>query len=184
MFAQLASSTPNQLSVVLREKGGRHPSTDLTTWPELGDLAAGDGRTWRPSSAGWGAVAGSGWHDATVAGNVLGGELERCGTDPMTGFYRDGCCDTGTDDVGVHTVCAVVTEEFLRFSAQVGNDLVTPRPEFGFPGLRPGDRWCLCASRWAQAYEAGVAPPVVLAASHARCLEWIDLADLKRAAMT
>jgi uncharacterized protein (DUF2237 family) len=119
-----------------------------------------------------------------VAGNVLGGELESCGTDPMTGFYRDGCCDTGSEDAGVHTVCALVTEEFLRFSAQVGNDLVTPRPELGFPGLRPGDRWCLCASRWAQAHEAGVAPPVVLAATHARSLEWIDLADLQRAATT
>ena len=119
-----------------------------------------------------------------VAGNVLGGELESCGTDPMTGFYRDGCCDTGTEDAGVHTVCALVTEEFLRFSTQVGNDLLTPRPEFGFPGLRPGDRWCLCASRWAQAHEAGVAPPVVLAATHARSLEWIDLADLQRTATT
>jgi len=102
----------------------------------------------------------------------------------MTGFYRDGCCDTGTEDAGVHTVCAVVTEEFLRFSAQVGNDLVTPRREFGFRGRRRGDRWCLCASRWAQAHEAGVAPPVVLAATHARSLEWIDLADLQRAATT
>ena len=115
---------------------------------------------------------------------MLGGELEACGTDPMTGFRRDGCCDTDVDDAGVHTVCAVVTEEFLRFSAEVGNDLVTPRPEFGFPGLRPGDRWCLCASRWAQAHRAGVAPPVLLAATHARSLEWIDLADLQRAAVT
>ena len=110
--------------------------------------------------------------------------MERCGTDPMTGFHRDGCCDTDADDVGVHTVCAVVTEEFLRFSVGVGNDLVTPRPEFGFPGLRPGDRWCLCASRWVQADRAGVAPPVVLAATHARSLEWIDLADLQQAAAT
>ena len=123
-------------------------------------------------------------HHRDVARNVLGGELESCGTDPMTGFYRDGCCDTGTDDAGVHTVCAVVTAEFLRFSIGVGNDLVTPRPEFGFPGLRPGDRWCLCASRWVQAHRAGVAPPVVLAATHARSLEWIDLADLRRAAVT
>jgi len=86
-----------------------------------------------------------------VARNVLGGELESCGTDPMTGFHRDGCCNTDAGDAGVHTVCAVVTAEFLRFSMGVGNDLVTPRPEFGFPGLRAGDRWCLCASRWVQA---------------------------------
>ena len=118
---------------------------------------------------------------------MLGGELESCGTDPMTGFRRDGCCDTDANDAGVHTVCAVVTEEFLRFSVGVGNDLVTPRPEFGFPGLRAGDRWCLCASRWAQAHRAGVAPPVLLAATHAQSLEsleWIDLADLQRAAVT
>ena len=115
---------------------------------------------------------------------MLGGELESCGTDPMTGFHRDGCCDTAANDAGVHTVCAVVTEEFLRFTVEAGNDLVTPRPELGFPGLRPGDRWCLCASRWAEAHAAGVAPPVVLAATHARSLEWIDLADLQQAAVT
>ena len=119
-----------------------------------------------------------------MARNVLGDELETCGCDPMTGFYRTGCCDTGAEDMGVHTVCAVVTAEFLRFSAEAGNDLSTPRPEFGFPGLRPGDRWCLCASRWAEAHAAGVAPPVVLAATHARSLEWIDLADLQHAAVT
>jgi uncharacterized protein len=113
-----------------------------------------------------------------MAHNVLGGDLETCGTDPMTGFYRTGCCDTGAEDGGVHTVCAVVTVEFLRFSMDVGNDLSTPRP--GFAGLRPGDRWCLCASRWAQAKDAGVAPPVVLGATHARTLEWVDLADLRR----
>ena len=110
-----------------------------------------------------------------MASNVLGGELESCGTDPMTGFRRDGCCDTDADDAGVHTVCAVVTEEFLRFSVGVGNDLVTPRPEFGFPGLRPGDRWCLCASRWAQAHRAGVAPPIVLGATHARAVDVIPV---------
>jgi uncharacterized protein len=123
-------------------------------------------------------------HDWCVAGNVLGGELESCSTEPMTGFYRNGCCDTGVEDGGVHTVCAVVTEEFLRFSVDVGNDLSTPRPELGFPGLRPGARWCLCASRWAQAHAAGVAPPVVLAATHARTLEWVDLIDLQHAAAT
>lgn len=109
---------------------------------------------------------------------MLGGELETCGIDPMTGFYRSGCCDTGGEDMGVHTVCAQVTAEFLEFSQRQGNDLVTPRP--GFRGLRPGDRWCLCASRWAEALAAGVAPPVVLDATHARTLEWIDLADLRR----
>ena len=118
-----------------------------------------------------------------MARNVLGGELESCGTDPMTGFHRDGCCQTGPEDAGVHTVCAVVTEEFLRFTVDRGNDLVTPRPELGFPGLKAGDRWCLCASRWAEAHAAGVAPPVALAATHARSLEWIDLADLERAAV-
>jgi hypothetical protein len=97
-----------------------------------------------------------------MARNVLGSELEICGTDPMTGFYRTGCCDTGAEDSGVHTVCAQVTAEFLEFSAERGNDLSTPRPEYGFAGLRPGDRWCLCADRWAEALEAGVAPPVVL----------------------
>jgi uncharacterized protein len=114
-----------------------------------------------------------------MARNVLGDELETCSSDPMTGFYRTGCCDTGGEDMGVHTVCAVVTAEFLRFSAEAGNDLSTSRPEFGFPGLQPGDRWCLCASRWAEAHAAGVAPPVVLAATHARTLEWVDLADLR-----
>ena len=114
-----------------------------------------------------------------MARNVLGDELETCGCDPMTGFYRTGCCDTGAEDMGVHTVCAVVTAEFLRFSAEAGNDLSTPRPELGFLGLQPGDRWCLCASRWAEAHAAGVAPPVVLAATHARTLEWVDVADLE-----
>jgi hypothetical protein len=115
-----------------------------------------------------------------VARNVLGGELQSCSTDPMTGFYRTGCCDTGGEDAGVHTVCARMTTEFLQFSKRAGNDLSTPRPEFGFAGLRPGDQWCLCASRWAEALEAGSAPGVVLEATHARTLEWVDLADLQR----
>ena len=114
-----------------------------------------------------------------MAHNVLGGELQTCSLDPLTGFYRNGCCDTGAEDVGVHTVCAVMTEEFLAFSASVGNDLSTPRPEFGFAGLQPGDRWCLCASRWAEALEAGAAPRVVLDATHARTLEWADLSALR-----
>jgi uncharacterized protein len=114
-----------------------------------------------------------------VAKNVLGGELQPCGFDPLTGFYRDGCCESGGDDPGVHAVCARMTEEFLAFSVAAGNDLVTPRPEFGFAGLRAGDRWCLCASRWQEAYEAGVAPPVVLEATHARALEWCNAGALR-----
>ena len=104
--------------------------------------------------------------------NVLGGDLEPCSFDPVTGFYRDGYCRTGSGDVGMHVVCAVMTEEFLVFSASVGNDLSTPRPEYGFAGLRPGDRWCVCAGRWQEALEAGVAPPVVLEATHALALEF------------
>lgn len=111
--------------------------------------------------------------------NVLGGELDACGLDPVTGFYRTGCCETGAEDTGVHTVCAVMTDDFLEFSKAAGNDLSTPRPEFGFPGLRAGDRWCLCASRWAEAHAAGHAPPVVLEATHARSLEWADLDQLR-----
>lgn len=116
---------------------------------------------------------------APMAQNVLGGELQTCGTDPMTGFFRTGCCDTGGDDVGVHTVCARVTAEFLDFSRERGNDLSTPRPEFGFSGLAPGDRWCLCADRWVEALREGVAPPVVLDATHARTLDWVDMDDLR-----
>src|SRR5215217_940240 len=100
--------------------------------------------------------------------NVLGGELEPCGTDPVTGFFRDGCCSTGPEDLGSHTVCAVVTAEFLAHQQQVGNDLSTPRPEYRFPGLQPGDRWCVVAARWLQAYVDGAAAPVVLASTHAR----------------
>ena len=118
-----------------------------------------------------------------MAQNVLGGELELCSTSPLTGFTRNGCCESDGSDVGVHTVCAQVTAEFLEFSASVGNDLSTPHPEYGFEGLRPGDRWCLCAARWQEALEAGMAPPVVLEATHARSLEWIDRADLERHAL-
>jgi uncharacterized protein (DUF2237 family) len=119
----------------------------------------------------------------TNARNVLGEDLEPCGTDPLTGFYRDGCCNTGEDDHGNHTVCAVVTSEFLEHQKQVGNDLSTPRPEFGFAGLQAGDRWCVCASRWQQAYEAGVAPPVVLAATHERAIEAVSLDSLREHAV-
>lgn len=116
--------------------------------------------------------------DAT-AKNVLGGGLVDCSLDPLTGFYRDGCCNTSGEDVGVHTVCAVMTEEFLDFELSQGNDLLTAMPQFGFPGLKPGDQWCLCAPRWAQAFEAGAAPKVVLAATHIATLEWATLDDLR-----
>lgn len=118
------------------------------------------------------------------ARNVLGGPLEPCSLDPVTGFFRDGSCRTGGQDVGVHAVCAVMTAEFLAFSLSAGNDLSTPRPEWGFPGLVPGDRWCLCAGRWQEALEAGVAPPVVLEASSLAALEFSSLSDLEAAAAT
>ena len=114
-----------------------------------------------------------------MAKNVLGTELQTCSTDPLTGYTRNGCCETDGSDVGVHTVCAVMTAEFLDFSKEHGNDLSTPHPEFGFAGLHPGDQWCLCASRWVEAFQAGAAPRVDLAATNARTLEWVDLADLQ-----
>ena len=110
--------------------------------------------------------------------NVVGGALLACSGDPLTGFYRDGCCATGPEDVGSHTVCAIMTAEFLEFSAIAGNDLSTPRPEWGFPGLSPGDRWCVCAARWQEARDAGCAPAVVLAATHARALDVVAIEDL------
>ncbi|HEX4260764.1 MAG TPA: DUF2237 domain-containing protein [Acetobacteraceae bacterium] len=117
------------------------------------------------------------------ARNVLGDVLAACSERPLTGFFRDGCCNTSAEDVGSHTVCAVMTEAFLAFSKAAGNDLSTPRPEFGFPGLAPGDRWCLCAPRWQEALEASRAPLVVLAATHEGALEYCALDDLKRAAV-
>jgi hypothetical protein len=111
--------------------------------------------------------------------NVLGGELLPCSHDPKTGFYRDGCCNTGAEDRGLHTVCAVMTEAFLEFSRSVGNDLSTPRLGYAFPGLRPGDRWCLCALRWQEAFEAGFAPNVILEATHEATLEFLRLEDLR-----
>jgi len=115
--------------------------------------------------------------------NVLGGVLDICSTKPMTGFFRNGCCDTSAEDVGSHTVCAVMTAEFLAYSKAAGNDLSTPRPEFGFAGLKPGDRWCLCAPRWQEALEANRAPRVVLRATHEGALAYCALADLKRLAI-
>jgi len=114
-----------------------------------------------------------------MAKNVLGTELATCSNTPRTGFFRDGCCNTGTGDVGVHTVCAVMTQEFLEFSREQGNDLITPVPAFDFPGLKPGDRWCLCAPRWQEAFDAGKAPDVVLEATHIATLEWCSRADLE-----
>ena len=114
--------------------------------------------------------------------NVLGEELQPCGTDPVTGFYRDGCCTSGPN-LAAHLVCAVVTADFLEFQRSVGNDLITPMPEYGFPGLQPGDRWCVVAERWAQAYTAGVAPPVVLASTNARALDVVELAALQQHAV-
>jgi hypothetical protein len=111
--------------------------------------------------------------------NVLGGELEPCSFDPVTGFFRDGSCRTEGADPGFHAVCAVMTEEFLEFSVSRGNDLVTPQPQWLFPGLSPGDRWCVVAARWQEAFEAGVAPPVVLEATHASALEFVSMADLE-----
>ena len=117
-----------------------------------------------------------------MAINVLGTELTDCSTEPLTGFYRDGCCNTGVDDHGVHTVCVITTEEFLNFSKAAGNDLSTPRN--GFPGLNPGDHWCLCASRWQEAYKAGCAPQVNLEATHILTLEWVDTKALLKSGMT
>jgi len=114
-----------------------------------------------------------------TARNVLGGELQVCSVAPLTGFVRSGACETGPEDLGSHSVCAQMTEAFLQFSRQRGNDLVTPMPEYGFPGLREGDRWCVCAARWLEAAEAGYAPPVVLEATHVRALQAIALADLE-----
>jgi len=113
------------------------------------------------------------------AKSVLGTELEICSTDPMTGFYRDGCCNTGGQDVGLHVVCAEMTAEFLEFSRDRGNDLITPVPMYQFPGLKPGDRWCLCAARWKEAYDAGKAPKVHLAATHVSALEFASLEELR-----
>ncbi len=115
--------------------------------------------------------------------NVLGQPLRDCSHDPKTGFFRDGCCATGPEDRGLHVVCTRMSEEFLRYSKAQGNDLITPRPEYRFPGLKPGDQWCLCAARWREAFEAGVAPPVVLAATHQKALEVVDLGDLLRHAL-
>ncbi len=114
-----------------------------------------------------------------MANNVLGGPLAICSQDPMTGFFRDGCCNTTGDDQGMHTVCAVMTESFLEFSKEMGNDLSTPQPAFGFPGLQPGDRWCLCLRRWIEALQEDRAPQVVLEATHASVAEFVDLKILR-----
>ena len=111
--------------------------------------------------------------------NVLGSELQDCSIDPMTGFYRDGCCNTGPGDVGTHTVCSIMTDEFLEYSRSKGNDLITPRPEFDFPGLKAGDAWCLCAMRWEEARQAGCAPRVKLTSTNIKTLEMVEFKNLK-----
>ena len=111
--------------------------------------------------------------------NVLGTNIQLCSMNPPTGFFRDGCCRSGADDQGLHLVCAEMTEEFLEFSKVSGNDLITPVPAFGFPGLKPGDRWCLCIQRWKQAFEAGIAPRIILESTHISTLEFVDLEDLQ-----
>ena len=121
--------------------------------------------------------------DADTQLNVLGEPLQSCCTDPMTGFYRSGSCETGPQDFGAHVVCAEVNADFLAFSRSRGNDLSTPQPDFGFPGLKPGDRWCLCAARWVEALEAGFAPPVKLTATHKRVLDFISFEVLKQHAL-
>jgi len=118
-----------------------------------------------------------------MAKNVLGTDLQTCSTDPMTGFYRDGCCNTGASDAGLHVVCAVMTAEFLEFSKSRGNDLSTPNPLYQFPGLQPGNRWCLCAVRWKEAYDAGYAPQVVLESTHVSALEFASLEQLREHAL-
>jgi uncharacterized protein (DUF2237 family) len=123
---------------------------------------------------------GHNWHMRT---NVLGTQLQSCCQNPITGYYRDGYCRTGPDDHGLHTVCAQVTREFLEFSVQQGNDLSTPRPESDFPGLVPGDRWCVCVQRWQEAFVAGCAPPVILEACHISALEFVDLESLQKHAV-
>jgi uncharacterized protein len=128
-------------------------------------------------------TSGNGGGQPSVSYNVLGQPLEICSTNPMTGFFRDGCCETVREDIGSHTVCAVMTAAFLEFSRSCGNDLSTPMPEFGFPGLKPGDRWCLCAPRWQEALEAGQPPRVALRATHEGALGHCSLADLKRYAV-
>lgn len=126
-----------------------------------------------------------GWHAGLVDGdrNVLGGELEACSLDPLTGWFRDGSCSTGPEDFGSHTVCAIATAEFLAHQRSVGNDLSTPRPEYQFPGLQPGDSWCVVAVRWLQAYRDGAAPPVVLAATHERTLDTVPIELLREFAV-
>lgn len=131
----------------------------------------------RPRTKGVTATAS---HLEGMAQNVLGEELASCSTQPVTGFFRDGCCNTGSGDMGMHVVCAVMTAEFLEFSRSRGNDLSTPMPDHEFPGLKPGDSWCLCAARWVEANEAGRAPKVNLHATHALMLEYVDLEELKK----
>lgn len=140
---------------------------------------------WDPRQAKRGAAVAAAVRNAgsVTERNVLGGHLEPCGTDPLTGFFRDGCCSTGPEDVGSHTICAVVTAEFLDHQRSIGNDLSTPRPQYGFPGLAPGDRWCVTAVNWARAHGDGLAAPVVLAATNEAVLKIVPLATLQQHAV-
>ena len=125
----------------------------------------------------------AGMTDMPAGKNVFGEPLQLCNDSPATGFYRDGCCNTGPEDIGAHVICARMTKEFLKFSKARGNDLSTPASQAGFPGLMPGDRWCLCAARWKEAFDAGVAPPIILTATHEATLEYVSLQDLKKHAL-
>ncbi len=128
-------------------------------------------------------AARRGYREPVADNNVLGGPLEACGTDPLTGFYRDGCCSSGPEDLGRHSICAVVTPEFLEHQRSIGNDLTTPMPQYRFPGLVPGDRWCVTALNWLQAHRAGCAAPVVLASTHERTLDVVPLKALREHAV-
>jgi uncharacterized protein (DUF2237 family) len=171
----------------MRIAGAERRAVDSSV-ASIGAIAPPDAKRRRPTAAKetqamWKEDRGNGDGGRDNPRNVLGDPLEICSIQPMTGFFRDGCCDTSQDDIGSHTVCAVMTADFLEFSKSRGNDLSTPIPELGFRGLKPGDRWCLCAPRWQEALEAGQAPRVVLRATHEDALGYCSLADLKRLAI-
>ncbi len=159
---------------------GRGASNRSLTGAVHAEVPGSHTRWFRPTASG---PATMGDTDAVTDRNVMGSELEPCGTDPVTGFYRDGCCSTGPEDLGSHTVCAVVTSEFLEHQRRIGNDLTTAMPQYRFPGLVPGDRWCVTAVNWLRAHHDGAAAPVVLASSHERALDLIPLTALQEHAV-